>query len=286
MTAAPGGGVDSNYSGSSPDFDLLAVWNQAPTASGTVWGLAGTVSATGGLTAITAVGSTPITVDLGSNLTGVTVPLSPVGAAASMLTGTVTLPGTDAVQQIGLGLGRGGYTATFTYDVPPSGATSFAYGTFTGGPTWALTVQAGPPASATFASVYRTGLQGDATVQIDVPSCDITYLSPAPSSTVLGPCVDLAWSAAPSSIYVVAIQTMTNPVSTYLVVTTQTPLHVPYVLPPGSYAWDLRQIAGVASMDALTASFATAAILDQPGYSFVVDHAECTNFDEASFTMK
>ncbi len=124
------------------------------------------------------------------------------------------------------------------------------------------------------ATAYRTGLVGNESLTIDLPACDLTYLSPASSSTLPGPCVDLAWSATPSTLYVV---TVLGPSLNYVVVTGETPIRIPFALPPGRYAWSVRSIAGVASIDALSTNFSTAAMVSSGDYSFIVDHVECSN---------
>jgi hypothetical protein len=267
--------------GSTGGLDVTGVWNAAAPAPATLWGFAATQLPSGGIGKVTAIGSQTMTLTNGVNPQGVVLTMSPAGSAATTLSGTLALPAGYAIHSIDVALGKGDNTGLFVYDTPAADAGSFAYGTFASPLTWAVVASAlQQPGQQQLSVVFRTGLSGSETLPLVFPSCSTIPLTP-PNGTTTTACATLSWSATPSSVYVVNIIGGPSGVFQYQLVTDRSSLALPFVLPSGQYSFTVRQIADVASIDALTGSFGAAAVINREVDAVEVDHVECESVPSA-----
>ena len=272
-SSAPNGNV-IGFAQTTGSFQEVAVWTASPTAQATLWGYEANVLPTGGVASFTAVGSQTFTLDGGADLTGVNLAIAPANVTATSLSGSVTMPvgctGLTAGMSMGRGLQEGIYLGT---DTVPADAGSFAYGTFSSPLTWTLQVSCSVNLES--CGLVRAGLVGNENLTLDIPSPVSVVVTPILNTSVPHGCEQFSWTPTPNSIYVASIQGSGGSPN-YTVVLDGTSFLSPYAIPPGTYMWSLYQIAPVASIDALAASYAAGSVISTNGPG--ADHAGCTTF--------
>lgn len=234
---------------------LTAQWGGAPTTSATLWAFGGTSLPTGGPASFDAVGSKPMTLDAGQGEQtpdDVSLGIAPGTFTPTSLSGTLGVPAACAAPSVEVSMD--GWSIFM--DKPAADAGSFRYGTLAGPFTWSVIAQCAVPSGT--CSVTRSALTGDETLPITLPTPQTFLTTPPADGEVLAACPDFAWTPTPDSAYLVTLGPLSGTNVTYLVVTTGTSFRAPFPFPSGPWIWSVSQLAGYASADDVTASFASA----------------------------